>query len=349
MAVTPLVINGTTIRPGSRVTLDIPVAQLHTHTPVNMPVQVVRGHREGPRVFVSAAVHGDELNGVEIIRRVLRHKSLRRLRGTLIAVPIVNVHGVLHHSRYLPDRRDLNRAFPGSERGSLTARLANIFMSEIVANCTHGIDLHTGAIHRGNLPQIRGDLDDPETLRLARAFGVPVLLNSALRDGSLRQAAADRGIPMLLYEGGEALRFEDFAIRVGVRGVMNVLRSLGMLRPSRRKRPLPEPFVARASSWVRAPQSGFLRGSAELGAHVGRGERLGMVADPFGESEVAVTCPTSGIVVGRTHLPLVNEGDGLFHIARFESSDEVAAEVEAFQSEQGQESSPRPPTSEGED
>ncbi|HKL77971.1 MAG TPA: succinylglutamate desuccinylase/aspartoacylase family protein, partial [Gammaproteobacteria bacterium] len=190
---------------------------------------------------------------------------------------------------------------------------------------------------------------DPETARLARAFGVPVLLNSALRDGSLRQAAADRGIPMLLYEGGEALRFEDFAIRVGVRGVMNVLRSLGMLRPSRRKRPLPEPFVARASSWVRAPQSGFLRGSAELGAHVGRGERLGMVADPFGESEVAVTCPTSGIVVGRTHLPLVNEGDGLFHIARFESSDEVAAEVEAFQSEQGQESSPRPPTSEGED
>ncbi|HKJ88414.1 MAG TPA: succinylglutamate desuccinylase/aspartoacylase family protein, partial [Gammaproteobacteria bacterium] len=246
----------------------------------------------------------------------------------------VNVHGVLSHSRYLPDRRDLNRTFPGSERGSLAARLANLFMTEIVDNCTYGIDLHTGAIHRGNLPQIRADLDDPETARLAKLFGVPVLLNSALRDGSLRQSASDRGVPVLLYEAGEALRFDEFSIRVGVRGVLNVLRALGMLRPSRRKRPLPEPYVARSSTWVRAPQSGFLRTTTALGALVKKGDRLGVVSDPFGEQEVGVTALGDGIVVGRTHLPLVNEGDGLFHVARFEAAHEVAAELEAFQSEE---------------
>ncbi|KPV39085.1 succinylglutamate desuccinylase [Thiohalorhabdus denitrificans] len=330
----PFTIHGQTIRPGTRATVDLPVAQLHTHTPVNMPVQVVRGRGDGPRVFVSAAIHGDELNGVEIIRRVLRHKALKRLRGTLVAVPIVNVHGVLHHSRYLPDRRDLNRSFPGSERGSLAARLAHLFMSEVVGNCDYGIDLHTGAIHRGNLPQIRADLDDPEADRLAKLFGVPVLLNSALRDGSLRQAAGDRGVPVLLYEAGEALRFDEFSIRVGVRGVLNVLRALGMLRPSRRKRPLPEPYVARSSNWVRAPQSGFLRTTVELGALVKKGDRLGVVSDPFGEQEEAVKALGEGIVVGRTNLPLVNEGDGLFHIARFKAADEVAAELEAFQSEE---------------
>ncbi|MEF8792517.1 succinylglutamate desuccinylase/aspartoacylase family protein [Thiohalorhabdus sp.] len=329
----PFVINGQLIPPGTRTTVDLPVAQMHTHTPVNMPVQVLRGRGDGPRVFVSAAVHGDELNGVEIIRRLLRHRSLRRMRGTLVAVPIVNVHGVLNHSRYLPDRRDLNRAFPGSERGSLAGRLANLFMTEIVANCSHGIDLHTGAIHRANLPQIRADLDDGETARLAKVFGVPVLINAGLRDGSLRQAASERGMPMLLYEGGEALRFDDFSIRVGVRGVLNILRALGMLRPSRRKHPLPEPFIARSSSWVRAPQSGFLRTTAGLGDHVDKGRRLGTVADPFGDSETPVPAPDGGIVVGRTNLPLANEGDGLFHIARFEAADEVAAQVEALHSE----------------
>ncbi|MFB6261113.1 MAG: succinylglutamate desuccinylase/aspartoacylase family protein [Thiohalorhabdaceae bacterium] len=344
----PFVINGQRIPPGSRTTVDLPVAQLHTHIPVNMPVQVVRGRRDGPRVFVSAAVHGDELNGVEIIRRLLRHRSLRRMRGTLVAVPIVNVHGVLNHSRYLPDRRDLNRAFPGSERGSLTARLAHLFMTEVVANRSHGIDLHTGAIHRANLPQIRADLSNDETARLAKLFGVPVLLNAGLRDGSLRQAASERGMPMLLYEAGEALRFDDFSIRVGVRGVLNILRALGMLRPSRRKHPLPEPFIARSSSWVRAPQSGFLRTTASLGDRVDKGRRLGTVADPFGDSETPVQAHAGGIVVGQTNLPLANEGDGLFHIARFEAADEVAAQVEVLHSEHDQ-GIPEEPGEEAED
>lgn len=328
-----LVIGGESIAPGSRVTIELPVPQLYTHTPLTMPVQVVRGRRDGPRLFVSAAVHGDELNGIEIIRRLLSRPGLARLRGTLIAIPIVNVYGVLQHSRYLPDRRDLNRSFPGSERGSLTAKVADRFMTEIVANCTHGVDLHTAANHRDNLPQIRGNLDDPETLALARSFGVPVLINAAVRDGSLREAAAELGIPTLLYEAGEAMRFNELAIRPGVQGILNVMRALGMLAPSRRRRSGTEPFVARSSAWVRAPQSGMFRVAKPLGARVERGEPIGTIADPWGNAEIAVTADHSGLVIGRTQLPIVYQGDALFHVARFEDVVEVAQQVEDFQAE----------------
>lgn len=326
-----LSINGQTIHAGTRQTLEIPLPQLYTHTPLTMPVHIVRGRRDGPRLFVCAAIHGDELNGVEIIRRILNRPVLKRMRGTLIAIPMVNVYGVIHHSRYLPDRRDLNRSFPGSERGSLAARLADLFMSEIVENCTHGIDLHTGAFHRANLPQIRGNLDDAETLRLARTFGVPVLINADVRDGSLRQAAAERGIPMLLYEAGEALRFDEFAIRPGVQGVVSVMRGLGMLPKSKRRgRGVGEPFVARSSSWVRAPESGIFRSTATLGTQVHAGDVVGVVADPFGDDETDAITPLNGIVIGRTSLPLVHQGGALLHIAAFEDVREVAQHVEVF-------------------
>lgn len=326
-------INGTVVKPGSRVTIDVAVPKLYTHTGTSMPVHVIRGKKDGPRLFVCAAIHGDEINGVEIIRRLLNHKALKRINGTLLAVPIVNVYGVIHHSRYLPDRRDLNRSFPGSETGSLAARLANLFMREIVRQCTHGIDLHTGAVHRVNLPQIRANLDDEETERLARVFGVPVLLNSTLRDGSMRQSAADEGIPLLLYEAGEALRFDEVPIRAGVDGILNVMRALGMLTSSGRKaKKITEPFVARSSSWVRAPESGMLRTLVALGAHVDKGQLLGIVSDPFGEKEQEVVAHTEGVVIGRIHLPLVNEGDALFHVARFgRKGESVAKQVEDFQ------------------
>jgi hypothetical protein len=286
-----------------------------------MPVQVLCGKRDGPVLFVSAAIHGDELNGVEIIRRLLKVRGLKRIRGTLIAVPIVNLHGFINLSRYFPDRRDLNRSFPGSESGSLAARVAHLFMTEIVSQATHGIDLHTGAINRGNLPQIRGNLDDAETLELARAFGTPVILNSRLRDGSLRMAAMDHEIPILLYEAGEALRFDEVAIRGGVEGIVRVMRRLGML-PRTRKKPPPTPVIARSSSWVRAPQSGLFRSYVRLGDRVVRDETvLGVVSDPFGEQEVDIPAEHSGIVIGRLNLPLVNEGDAVCHVARFYRTD----------------------------
>ncbi len=327
-----LLIGGHSVAPGTRATIELPVPRLYTQTPLTLRVQVVRGRGDGPRLYVCAAVHGDELNGIEIIRRLLRLPALARLDGTLIAIPIVNLYGVLHQSRYLPDRRDLNRSFPGSERGSLTAMLADRFMSEIVAHCTHGIDLHTASNHRENLPQIRGDLDDAETLKLARSFGVPVLLNSATRDGSLRAAAAAIGIRTLLYEAGEPLRFNEAAIRPGVQGIANVMRTLGMLSPGRRRRSSgAEPFVARSSAWVRAPESGMFRSATALGARVETGEPIGTIADPFGETETTVVADHSGLVIGRNQLPIVHQGDALFHVARFEDVAGVAQNVEDFQ------------------
>ena len=318
----PITIGDITVEPGQRKLILLPVTVLYTSNPVEMPVHVICGKKAGPTLFISAAIHGDELNGIEIIRRLLKSSALRHLRGTLIAVPIVNVFGVLNHSRYLPDRRDLNRSFPGSEQGSLTARLAHLFMSEIVAKCTHGIDLHTGALHRDNLPQIRAHMDDPETARLAAAFGVPVLLNSVLRDGSLREAADESGIKMLLYEGGEALRFDEVSIRVGVAGILNVLRELGMLaaRHKRRNASKNGAIIARSSSWVRAPQGGIFRAFVGLGEQVEKNTLLGMVSDPMGVEEEPILSVNGGIVIGRTNLPLVNEGDALFHIARFDKS-----------------------------
>lgn len=329
---TELIINGQSIAPGSSVVIDLPLPRLYTHALMTMPIHVIRGKKAGPRLFVSAAIHGDELNGVEIIRRLLKQTVLNKLHGDLIAIPMVNVYGIIHHSRYLPDRRDLNRSFPGSREGSLAARLAELFMTEIVKKCTHGIDLHTGAIHRSNLPQIRANLDDAETLLLAKSFHVPVLLNSNLRDGSLREAAAALGIPMLLYEAGEALRFHEVSIRAGLSGILSVMRHLGMLAARKsQKSATTEPFVARSSQWIRAPGSGVFRAAKSLGGKVKRNDVLGVINDPVATLEAPVISPCNGLIIGRSELPLVHEGEAIYHIAQFEDNREVAEHVEMFQ------------------
>lgn len=326
-----LIINNHVIKPGENVVIDLPLPSLYTHTPMIMPVHVVRGKKAGPCLFVSAAIHGDELNGLEIVRRLLKQPALKRIRGTLIAIPMVNVYGVIHHSRYLPDRRDLNRSFPGSPKGSLAARLADLFMDEIVSHCTHGIDLHTGAIHRSNLPQIRANLDNEETLALAKAFNVPVLINSNLRDGSLRESAAEKGIPMLLYEAGEALRFDEMCIRAGVQGILEVMRYLNMISLRKSKKGLKEPYIARSSSWVRSPASGIFRTVKPLGAYIKRQEVLGAISDPISNEEVELRAPHNGLVIGRSEIPLVYEGEALYHLAKFEDYKEVAEQIESFQ------------------
>jgi predicted deacylase len=326
-------INGEVIKAGERKFINLPVPRLNSSENASMPVHVLHARQDGPRLFVSAAIHGDELNGTEIIRRLLAHKSLKRLRGTLVVIPVVNVYGLVYASRYMPDRRDLNRSFPGSEKGSLTARVANLFMTEVVKRCTHGIDLHTGAIHRTNLPQIRANLDDSETENLARAFGVPVMLNSAFRDGSLRECAAGEGVPMLLYEAGEALRYDELSIRIGLQGVLNVMRELGMLAPLKTKsrKNSAEPFVAYKSQWMRASETGMLRTTKSLGASVEKGEILGYVDDPYNNTEHPIEARVGGVIIGRAQSPLVHEGDAVFHIARFRDDfDEVGEQVNTF-------------------
>ncbi len=328
------------IKPGERAAVEFRVPDLYTHTGITMPVSVVHGKKPGPVLFLSAAIHGDEINGAEIIRRILHSKKIKYLRGTLVAIPVVNIYGFINKTRYLPDRRDLNRSFPGSDQGSLASRTANIFLNEIVAKCDYGIDLHTAAVHRDNLPHVRAVLDDPETERMAMAFTVPVILNTNIVPGSLRESAEKMNIPIVVYEAGEALRFNEVAIRAGFEGVISVMRELGMLRKIARRKSRPEPVVAKSSTWVRAPQSGMLRMIKSQGASVRKGEILGIVSDPFGEIEQNVMATSGGIIIGRTNIPLVNEGEALFHIARFESRDDAAGHVEDFLNEMAPESSP---------
>lgn len=319
---------GVEVDPGKRQTIHIPVSTLSDHTPVTLSAHVIHGRYEGPTIFVSAGIHGDEIIGVEIVRRLLRAKNLKSLRGTLIIVPIVNTFGFLNHSRYLPDRRDLNRCFPGSPNGSLASRLANIFLTEIVARCSLGIDLHSAAIHRMNLPQVRVSANNRNTLKLAQQFGAPVILTSALRDGSLRQEAKQIGVDVLLYEAGEGMRFDEMSVRAGYAGILRVLGATGMLQSAGIAKPKAKSLICTKSAWLRAPAGGLLRMYKGEGDVVEEGDVIAAISDPFGEGEIEVASRLSGIIVGRAVMPVVHEGDALFHIAEVQSSDVAEAAVD---------------------
>jgi predicted deacylase len=307
----------------------LPVSTLPDHTPVGLEVDVLHGARKGPTVFVSAAVHGDEVIGVEIVRRLLKTPQLDKLRGTLITVPIVNSFGFMARSRYLPDRRDLNRSFPGSPGGSLASRIAHIFLEHIVERCDFGIDLHSAAVHRTNLPQLRLSPGDSSVAAMARDFGAPVILTSPLREGSLRAEAKDRGVPILLFEAGEGLRFDEFSARAGVAGILRVLHGAGMLPAKGISKARARPYLCKSSRWLRAPAGGLLRTFRADGDIVEEGEVLAAVSDPFGETEEELIAPEPGLLIGRAVLPIVNEGDAVFHLARLapEASDDVVADL----------------------
>lgn len=310
----PTIVAGVSIAPGERTRIELPAGRLATGGKLTLPLEVLHGVRPGPRVWLSAAIHGDELNGVEVVRKILGEVTPGRLAGTLLAIPIVNVQGFIIESRYLPDRRDLNRSFPGSPRGSMASQLAHLFMREIVAGCSLGIDLHTGSDGRTNLPQIRADLSDPETARLARAFGAPALIHASVRDGSLRAAASDRGGRVLVFEGGEALRFERHVIDVGFAGVLRVLHELGM-RKSAPPPPPDIPIESRSTAWIRAGRSGLARIHLDPGDRVAKGDRIGIIRDAFGDRTLPIKANRSGVVIGLTRQPNVNRGDALIHVA----------------------------------
>lgn len=314
-----LVIGKERIGRGERTIINLDTVAMYDYTTLRIPIEVVRGKEAGPVLFISAAIHGDEINGVEIIKRLMKKKFIKNIKGTLIAVPIVNVFGYNSKSRYLPDRRDLNRSFPGSKKGSLASRIARIFMDEVVKKCTHGIDLHTGAIHRTNLPQVRACLDDSETKELADEFGAPISIHSNIRDGSLRDAARKLAIPTLLFEGGEALRYNESSIKIGVRGCVSVMRSINMLPKVVSNNKNKKTIIARDSYWVRAPHSGSFVSSKKLGDEVQENEVLATISDPFGKQRELVYAKTGGIVVGMSMIPLVNNGEAMFHIATFKN------------------------------
>lgn len=316
---TPFAIGGASVEAGDRLTIDLEVSTLANATRMNLPVHVVHGAKPGPVMFLSGVVHGDEIQGLEIIRRVLASAQLKDMAGTLLAVPIVNAFGFLNHSRYMPDRRDLNRCFPGSDHGSLASLLADLFFREVVKRAQFGIDFHTAALHRTNLPQIRIAPGDAALAKLADAFAPPVIMTSKLREGSLRQCAKEEGVEVLLYEGGEALRFDEAAIEVGVKGTLRVMQAVGMIEKA-------PPIVAHAlvtksasSAWVRAPEGGILHSVRRVGDRVGLREPIGIITDPMGTVVVPVFAEEDAILIGRTNLPIVNRGDALFHLARIKT------------------------------
>ena len=332
----PFIIGGLAVRPGERRLVDLPISKLSNHAPVTLPVHVLHGAQPGPTMFVAAAIHGDELNGVEIIRRLLRTLSPQSINGTLLCVPVVNVYGFISRSRYLPDRRDLNRAFPGSANGSLAARLAHLFLTEIVKRSQVGIDLHTAAIHRINLPQIRCVFRKrPRVKELAQAFGAEVMLESPERPGSLREAARAVGVDVLSYEGGEGLRFDEFAIRAGVDGITGVMMEMQMLDMAdgvELGKDRRQPVMINASNWLRSPEGGVFRTTKRIGDGVGEDEIVGYVANPYEDVAVEVRAPRRGIIIGRTTLPIVNMGDALLNIGWSEEvADRASPEREIFE------------------
>ena len=314
---------------GSNISINLDLPKLY-NTPTGLPIRVIRGKKEGPVVFISAAIHGDELNGIEIIRRFRKLEILQKLRGTVILVPIVNVYGIMTLSRYLPDRRDLNRSFPGSANGSLTSRVAKIFFDEIVKKCDLGIDLHTASIHKSNLPQVRTNIEDEHTFRLAMAFEAPVILHSELRDGSLRSVAQENGVPILLYEAGEALRFDETSIRIGVRGLVNVLRENQMLPKTRMKKSIKTPIVTKSSQWIRSGESGVLRTIKALGDTVKTDETIAYIDNPLEDGSYEIKAVFDGVIIGKAEIPLVQEGDAVFHIAKFRNLEAAEDKIEYF-------------------
>ena len=312
---TEIQIGDAVIQPGHRQRIELPVARLPTQTMITLPIEVIHGETDGPRVWLSAALHGDELNGVEIIHRVTQRLKPRSLKGSVIAVPVVNVFGFINSQRALPDGRDLNRSFPGSPRGSLASRLAYLFMTQIVGQCTHGLDLHTAGGHRVNLPQVRCNLEDPQTRRCAEAFRAPIMIHGEAPRGSLRESVAARGIPIIAYEAGEPHRFNKDVIAIGVRGVIRVLAKLGMIR-NPYKRPTRQPMEAASRTWMRAKRSGLLRLTVKIGEWVYRDQQVGVIYDAFGSHSAPITSPDAGLIIGHTNHPLVSEGDAILHIAR---------------------------------
>ena len=313
----PFEIAGRKIEPGKFERVEIPVARLYNQLQMTLPVTVLNGRKKGPRLWISSTIHGDELLGLGIQFQLLKFLENEEFSGTLLLIPLVNPFGLLHQSRYLPDRRDLNRCFPGAKKGSLATRIAHIFMKEVVARCTHGIDLHTGSNHRTNLPQIRANLKDPKTLEMAQAFGAPVMIHSETRDGSLRDAAGDQGVPTLLFEAGEPLRHNNEFVQIGVEGIFGVMRQLKMTSHG----PMPKIISKeiKDTKWLRSPDSGYLVLNVELGQEIKKKQTLGWVklrgsTEFFKVIEKKVISPVDGVVIGKLLNPLVHEGDAIIHL-----------------------------------
>ncbi len=305
------------IKPGERKRLLLKVGEGFTGVGVQLPLMVWRGLEDGPVLGITAAVHGDEINGTGAIRKLIQEPPFELKRGALILVPVVNIMGFERHSRYTPDRRDLNRSFPGSGHGSLTARLAHVIMEEVVARCDFIIDLHTAAVRRTNFPNVRADMDDPDCERLAAAFGAEVIVNNTGPDGSLRREACRAGCPTIILEAGEVLKVEPSVQDLIQRGLTHIMAELDMIDVADDLRPetAPHQMIVQGSSWVRAGSGGFLTFHVGPGETVQKDQPLATNTGLLGKEYETIVSPHHGIVLGMTTMPAVSPGDPILHIA----------------------------------
>ena len=305
-------IAGEEIRKGETKKIDVNIAKLPSGTSIDIPVMVHRSKNPGPSLLLLAGMHGDEINGVEIVRRIIREKLYRVNAGTVICIPIMNIYGFINFSRDVPDGKDINRSFPGSKTGSLASQVAFFLMHEIIPHIDYGIDFHTGGARINNSPQVRVKTEDPENLELAKAFGTKFIINSPFRDKSLRKEAFRQGKRIIVYEGGESLRLRKNAIDEGIAGMLRVMHHLKM----RDEAPMieKEPTLIMKSSWVRAKSAGLHYGFQRNGSAVEQKEVLGRVCDPYGTYEVQIKSPLTGHIIAINNNPVVNRGDALFHV-----------------------------------
>jgi predicted deacylase len=307
-----MTINNIEINPGDNLLVRLNISKLPSGTQIDIPIHVSRAMEPGPVLLLMAGMHGDEVNGIETIRRMIRRRMLQPLRGTVLAVPILNIYGFLNFSREVPDGKDVNRSFPGSPNGSLASRVAARFTQEILPLIDYGLDFHTGGASRSNYPQIRCELDNAQSAVLAQEFGAPFILNSKLRPGSLREEASKMGKSILVYEAGESLRFDENSINTAIEGAMRVMHHLGMTDTSV---PMSQPpVVCKKTTWIRARRAGLFRSFVKNGQAINRGQQVGTVADPFGYASHPITSPVSGYVIGLNHMPVVNQGDAILNI-----------------------------------
>jgi len=304
---------GTAVAPGERAHVSLNISESYSATPVSIPLEIWRGPEAGPTVAVTAAIHGDEINGTGTIRKIMRERPFKILRGTLVLVPVVNILGFERHTRYLPDRRDLNRAFPGSKSGSLASRMANSFFDSVIRRCDYCIDLHTAALRRTNFPNVRANLSDERLAAFARAFGAELLVDSKGPRGSLRSTACRNGCATLILEAGEVWKVEPTVVEYATRGIRNCLQFLGMVEGS----PVKPAYRIETDTtkWVRAKHGGFLEFHVAPGDIVDTGDAIATNTDLVGESQNTIFSPRNGIVLGMTTIPSVAPGDPVCHLA----------------------------------
>ncbi|MDC8002548.1 succinylglutamate desuccinylase/aspartoacylase family protein [Aureisphaera galaxeae] len=311
-----LILMGKEIAPGSSMELNFSFANLHTNTPVDVPIIVERSKYEGPTVLFTAGIHGDEVNGIEIVRQMVSKGINKPKAGTIICIPIVNIFGFLQKVREFPDGRDLNRSFPGSKTGSLAAQVAYKLMNEIVPYVDYCIDFHTGGSSRFNVPHIRIEKEQKELSDLAEQFNAPFILHSKNLNKSFRSACQKKGIPLLLFEGGKSNSINAIVSNTGVNGSKRVLHHLGMLRSNFKvSSPKKASVVITQSKWVRANASGMFKSDTKVGSYVGKGEVIGHITDPYGKIHHWIKSPQEGYIINANEAPLVYQGDALFHIS----------------------------------